>query len=471
MAASRLGNRVRTGMMSQSSAERLKAYLAQLPPRAQALLIREFERSLERGEDAAVANFVLGELRKIVRGADASESPRFNDPQRLLFAPLEPYLTESHAPAGPGQIRRQSLAPIWMWLTREGAPDAASAFISALEAGGDLATVARAFQTVAADVIAALLAETDPRRGAARVGPAGAVEDLPGIGAVLKSIDALDQLAGKIPSQIRTFGPSQIVSVNAALAAPALQSPQVLPFAVRFVMQRLTPTWQIVRLAVQAAATDDAARVAKHPLGVAVPMAIEDLSQAAARLREDIKRGQFGNAGDYVKIVHDGVRGLRTELDIRNDSAWGRSLAMLRVDISGALKTEIDNVPGRVRRLLRQRPDKDVSAGTRLDPAEIDETVALIDFVAVCRSFASELAINEVTLRTYADLQSYLEKSTETLVESLRHCDVRVRGFREQQARAAIRFCEVLFGHDYAVLLGRSADNALADERKPARVG
>ena len=37
--------------MSQTSTERLRDYLAQLPPQSQALLMREFERSLERGED------------------------------------------------------------------------------------------------------------------------------------------------------------------------------------------------------------------------------------------------------------------------------------------------------------------------------------------------------------------------------------------------------------------------------------
>ena len=52
--------------------------------------------------------------------------------------------------------------------------------------------------------------------------------------------------------------------------------------------------------------------------------------------------------------------------------------------------------------------------------AEVDETAALIDFVAVCRTYASELAINEVTLRTYSDLQQYVEKSTEALVQALR---------------------------------------------------
>ena len=59
-----------TGRMSQTSTERLRDYLAQLPPQAQALLMREFERAIERGEDTTVANFVLEQLRKIVRGTD-----------------------------------------------------------------------------------------------------------------------------------------------------------------------------------------------------------------------------------------------------------------------------------------------------------------------------------------------------------------------------------------------------------------
>ena len=59
-----------TGLMSQTSIERLTEYLVQLPPQSQALLMREFERALERGEDTTVATFVLEQLRKIVRGAE-----------------------------------------------------------------------------------------------------------------------------------------------------------------------------------------------------------------------------------------------------------------------------------------------------------------------------------------------------------------------------------------------------------------
>ena len=95
----------------------------------------------------------------------------------------------------------------------------------------------------------------------------------------------------------------------------------------------------------------------------------------------------------------------------------------------------------------------------------------MIDFVAVCRTYASELAINEVTLRTYSDLQHYVEQSTEALVQSLRASTGKSRAYRQTQVAAAIRFCDVLFGHDYASLMNRAAENALtgtADRRTQA---
>src|SRR5882762_5325753 len=125
--------------MSQTSTERLRDYLAQLPPQAQALLMREFERAIERGEDAAVANLVLEQLRKVVRGAEEDDEarPRSDDPARLLFRPLEPYLVEGSFPARLGEIRRASLLPVWQWLGRDGAPDQLREFESALSKARD----------------------------------------------------------------------------------------------------------------------------------------------------------------------------------------------------------------------------------------------------------------------------------------------------------------------------------------------
>ncbi|MBN9004725.1 MAG: hypothetical protein J0H40_04850 [Rhizobiales bacterium] len=464
--------------MDQTSIERLKDYLAQLPPKSQALLMREFERAVERGEDVTVANLVLEELRKIVRGSDDSVRPRSEDPARHAFRLLEPFLIDTNSTPRPGQLRRTSLLPIWQWLARDGAPEAARKFEDALAvdtgSASETERAVRTFQMAAAVAIQKIMADdsgTGRQRSLARIGAPSVIDDLAPIGAILNAREALDTLNGRLPSFVRVFGDSQISSLMTALNVPSLQTPVMLPFALSLVMQRLAASWQIIRLAVRVAGSDDEIRVAATPYGVAVTLAIDDLSRISANLRADIRRGYFENVSDYLKTVHDGVRGLRTELDIRTDSNWGRQLAAIRVDISNGLQSEIDSVPGRVRRLLRQRPDKDISPGARLDSTEIEETAALIDFVAVCRTYASELAINEVTLRTYSDLQHYVEQATEALVESLRNGDARVRSFRQQQVTAAIRFCEVLFGHDYSSLMNRAAENAMTVERKSSRAG
>jgi hypothetical protein len=463
--------------MSQTSIERLRDYLVQLPPQSQALLMREFERAIERGEDTTVATFVLEQLRKVVRGSDEEVRPRTDDPARLVFRPLEPFLIEGNSPTRPGQIRRASLLPVWQWLIRDGAPDQAREFEAALAAMRETATTSnlesaiRKFQFAAADAISKIAGpgSGDNQRALARVGAPNVIEDLLPIGSLLQAREALETLSGRLPSFLRVFGDAQVASVGVSLNVPTLQTPQMLPFALSLVMQRLTAPWQIIRLAVRIAASDDEIRVAATPYGVAVTIALHDVSFLAARLRADIKRGHFDDVAEHLKALHDGVRGLRTELDFRNDSVWGKQLASIRADISNTLQSEIDSVPGRVRRLLRQRADKDIPASARVDSSEVDDTAALIDFVAVCRTYASELAINEVTLRTYSDLQQYVEHATEALVQSLRGGDAKARTYRQTQVAAAVRFCEILFGQDYASLMSRAAENAVTGERKPSR--
>jgi hypothetical protein len=466
--------------MGQTSTERLRSYLAKLSPQSQALLMREFERAIERGEDTTVANFVLEQLRTIVRAADVGARPRSDNPARLLFRTLEPFLVDGNVPLRPGQIRRASLLPVWHWLQREGAPELARQFETILskapETGSSPLVEAAAgqLQAAAAEAILKIAMPapgTDERRALSKLGPPDMIEDLPSIAWLLQAREALDTFGSRLPSYIRLFNDSQIASASEALNISALQTPQLLPFAVSLVMQRLAAPWQIIRLAIRMAASDDELRVAATPFGIAVTLALHDLSGLAAALRSNIKRGQFDNVAEHLKILHDGVRGLRTELDLRNDSNWGKQLASIRTDISGALQSEIDSVPGRVRRLLRQRADKDIPNGAQVDASEVEEAAALIEFVAVCRTYAGELAINEVTMRTYSDLQHYVEQSTEALVQSLRVSQGKNRVYRQSQVAAAIRFCDQLFGPDYASLMSRAADNALTGERKSPRAG
>src|ERR1700753_2893618 len=129
--------------MGETSNQRLRTYLGQLPPRAQALLMREFERAIERGEDTAVAKLVLEQLRKVARGSepDVPDPARAEDAARLFFRPLEPFLVDGKVPIRQGQIRRASLMPVWQWLVRDGAPAQAREFDAALAGVADDAEV------------------------------------------------------------------------------------------------------------------------------------------------------------------------------------------------------------------------------------------------------------------------------------------------------------------------------------------
>ena len=122
-------------------------------------------------------------------------------------------------------------------------------------------------------------------------------------------------------------------------------------------------------------------------------------------------------------------------------------------------------MPGRVRRLLRPRPTREIVAGSAVDLTEVQETETLLAFVGTCRNYANELAINEMTLRAWSDVQHCLELSVQTLVDGLRVAGDQERSYRQSQVDAAVRFCGRVFGEDYASLIAKAAGVAVQSER------
>jgi hypothetical protein len=234
-------------------------------------------------------------------------------------------------------------------------------------------------------------------------------------------------------------------------------------------MNRLAAPWQLIRFGVNAAGSDTAARVAESPYGVTVTIVLAELERLVGELRNDLRSGQGVAVGVLLKTIHDCARGLRTELDLPVDSTWGRALAAQRAQISDLLRSEIESMPGRVRRLLRPRPASEIRANSALDPDDVAETEALVEFVGICRTFAGELAISEMTQRTFSELQRYLEDGSRALLEGIRHAGDGDRSFRQSQVDAAVRLCAKVFGKDYAAMLGKAAEVAQASERKAAR--
>jgi hypothetical protein len=144
---------------------------------------------------------------------------------------------------------------------------------------------------------------------------------------------------------------------------------------------------------------------------------------------------------------------------------------VLRASVSDLIKTEIESVPGRVRRLLRPRTPKEIAPGATLEASEVSETEGLIEFMNVCKNFASELAINEVTLRVHSEIEQFLDTGTSVLLEALRNAADADRKFRLSQVEAAVRFAGKVFGSNYASLLAKAAEVAQNGDRRAVAKG
>ena len=277
-------------------------------------------------------------------------------------------------------------------------------------------------------------------------------------------------LGAQLPGHINSLAGPVLESVKAQLDAPAGKSDLFL-YSLVLVLSKLAAPWQLIRLATRAAGSDGAKRIAETPYAVAVDVVLEEADRRVRELAADLKSGRGIAVAALLKEVHDSLRGLRSEIDLPPESAWGKQLTALRADVSKILTGEIELMPGRVRRLIRPRPSREIVSGSKLDADDVAETEALIGFVAACRNYASELAVNEVTQRTFNELQQFLDTGTGTLLDALRVASGGERPFRQSQVDAAVRFCAKAFGHEYASLLAKAAEVASHDhERKvPAR--
>ncbi|HEY1746664.1 MAG TPA: hypothetical protein VGG11_07880 [Xanthobacteraceae bacterium] len=477
-------------MASEGQAvEQLRDYLRTLKPEARAMLIVELERDLLRGEDVAGSQLILQELRRTIRAA-GQKVPRIGDASRLFFAPLEPFMINDAADHNRvGRIARSSLGPIWEWIARDLMPAEVKAMVAdinralfdddRLKAEQLMRTLHdRVMLRIIEVVVGARNDENAHRRLAAQIGAQRAVETIATLVKILACRDVLPTVAQRLPAIMPAFEREQVDLVKALLTGATAQKTaegaaanknDIFLYGLVLVVGRLAEPWQLVRIATRAAASRDENRVAETPFAVAVDIVLGDLEcmlndvQAGLKVRRQVT--------PLVRTICAAVHGTAAELSFSTDSHWGRRFAVIRGDLANLLKTGIEQAPARVRRILRPRAAKDVAPGSVLEANEVSEAEMQLAVIVACREHADELGVGEASARGFSDLQHYLEGGAKILLDSLGHAGDADRPFRQSQMQAAVRFCRVMFGADYAGLLAKAAEMATqrAGEAQRAR--
>ncbi|CEJ09913.1 hypothetical protein BN1110_00184 [bacterium YEK0313] len=468
-----------------SPGERLRAYLGALPMEAKALLATEFERARMRGEDLPGGEMVLALLRTDLREAadpDDPEEPAARSEQaaRLLFRPLEPFLIEERLEAKTrGRIMRGSVQAIWTWVRRDLKPAETKVFeaaVLAASAAGDAEAVnyhCAKFVSVMIPAIEAKLGATEGgeparKRLAAHLGDERVLEDAVDIIRVLPDIGALVHLPARLPAHIKNFADEGLDNARQLLDPIAARRPSLLPFALALVQTRLVHRYQIVRLAVAAAESDDPVKIASHPYRHAVELVLADAERALVAAAAALKVNRPQLVAAAVKDFHDAARALRTDMNLAGDGPWQRRLARMRGTLARQLSAEIDGVPGQIRRLLRA-PQRDDVTHEPISPEAVADVENRLDLLTVCRNAASEIALNEITVRVFGEIQGYLDPRLTQLLEAIRSAPDVDRALKIAQIDAGIRFSARIFGASYAQLLQKAADVAIQSGRNPGR--
>lgn len=454
-----------------AAADRLRDFITALPQATRDLLARELGKARDRGEDFPGLDLILSAIAPVPAEVLSEEAIR-----DLVLAPLQPFTIEERlTERQTGMVMGASLPMIWRMLVRDLVPDPARALTAALERSGtDAAAAAEAVSSFQNTAVAALKplavaagAGGRPRELAA-LADDRAIEDLPDVMAILAMRDQIAAFAARFPLAMRSFGDDQVEHAQAQIDALLRSAPRLVPYALALLHSRMTQPHQILRLAVKAVGSDEPSKLRPSPYGVVVDFVIADLDRTVVRTAHEINRGDLTAACPLVKAFHDIARGLRTELSLGGETAWGKAVAHHRARFADVLTRAIETVPGRVRQTLRSRGRDGTVATALLSPDALSETEGGLDLMNLCRTHAAEIAMNEVSGRLFSELQGFLEKAATQLIETLKLEPEVDRPLKVAQVNAAVRFCAQVYGASYGQLLQKAADVAIMT-RPPQR--
>ena len=457
--------------------DRIVAYLCTLSPAQQAKLLLELDRKRLKGEEVPGSDPMVRELRRIVRCTRAT-SERIPSPSRLFFDPVEPFLTgDATDRLRRGRIARASLAAIWSWICRDAMAADAKAYSERAKnavLAGDMrgaAQLARNFQDRVVNLIGRARtviggAEEVRERLVACGGPLRALDDLREILRILKLRDVLEEAMTSLPARLPSFREDAEKAWHALDPLYAGRRDAWF-YALLMLMSRLGARWQLIRLAIAAAQSNSAIRVAESPYGVVVSLVLHDLEDLAGRMRAALKSGWSATADEMLWDLHDADAGLSAELDFTGETRWTAQLANLRDGVAQLLRAELALVPERLAHALASctaaaRPAKPGAA------TEVDAATAALKFVSALQPHASHFGLDADIARMRADASAGIEGTTTALLARIRSGRAAERNDCLSQVEAVSGLAAALLGPGYAADFARAAKGAFDGVRRTA---
>ncbi|BCJ90289.1 hypothetical protein IZ6_10240 [Terrihabitans soli] len=434
--------------------EKLTAFFCELTPAARARLSAAI--SSPAGAQIPFRDVILEPLLQAQRRL--GEIPELVAPEQLLLAVIDPFtVADDSRNKTSGIISKTSRDRLAQWLVTTGAPDLVQELGRRLEGNLDKDAQDTAVDQIQDQLVPLLTevlqrAETAKTRNrlAAQLGGDSGAEDLQDLIVALRRRALLEKFAAE------THAPSGPVeealkAIKARLDPVAIKYPDALSFALVLIRQKLPNPQTFVRLAAVAVETIDGGRIVETPYVRILDLALSEAEREHSSARRNTSTNERPAFLKAVRTFGATARALGTEIDLPPDGPHARKLATLRSEMAECVRSDLQDLSPRVRRLVRPR-DKE----RNFEEHEVTRLLADIDLLLIARSYAEEIALNALSGRVYSEVKDLLDTGIPQLMERFRAANEKQKPDLRDRLKSIAKVSAKIFGEEYAQTLTKA---------------
>ncbi len=459
--------------------ERLDDYLGNVTPSLALRLARAVEIDRLKG-GALPHKTILTALRPRLREA-TQRLDRAATPQRMVCMAFEDLMVDRRQRKQRGRILRDSIEPVWDWLTRTLIPAAAEQALDSLrdkllQGGADfVGGEVEALQRVAAEAMLNALPSpdmADPRCAeAVRVLGRDVAADAYDMARVMEIAHEVRQLQRLLPRPMHTLTEEETHRIQAVFDRVSATKPDAAIYIPFLVLGRLEKPWEALRLAGVLSHKINDIMISRTEAGAIGEMLLGDLEAAIERLAA-IRPADLDADAAVSDVVAFSLisTGIVREIGIKRDGIWGRRLMQLRGGMADQMERLIAKAPRDIAATLPTvrrggfafRGARRVPDLTRtLDPQKAARAVQLAKLIAGSRTHGLAGAFAGLLNQVDETVTTALRRYTHDLADEVHALGQDGAASAKKFIDQAVALTAILDGREEAETLRRRAAAAL----------
>lgn len=454
----------------------LIGFLRTLPEQAAVRLARAVEVDWLAGGRTLPHEEIMLALRPALRRIPNAD--RTLNPLRLFCRPFEDLLSSwPRKEKVKGRIHRESVLPIWNWLSQTVIPDSINRYSVGVKTAvlsfkaEDIRIHALEIWPVAAAAISKAL-DTEAKRKAARnvLGNALVVADAQEIACLLASGEELSTLQDMLPKGTPTLSEDMLWTLREFYDRLTVSHPDAAPYVAVVTMNRLAKPWMALKLPLAITRQTQDTLISSTDMGLVGELLFGDLEEHAAALRAAKPQAPF-DPDELLRhltgftAVSDGIV---KEVEMRRDGKWGQRLLKDRGAVAETMESFMERAEREVSPAIPTLKTGAYAGGPRApdlhrapDPEKIHRAICYSKLVAGCRPVAAAASFG-ASQKDTADLLGVMLKTyCEDIVKELRSAEGEKRTNAESYFNVAVELVTVLFSPEEGDFLRRRGRAAM----------